>query len=454
MDDKSKEPSMTDLARLIRDLDDKLDNKVESVKSDLTKSINDQAAYFKKTIKDTIDEVVEPISKRQDVYEEKSDERFKKLEEKSDERYKNLEATVAGLTDLVKQSNSVKHMPNTISYTDFHAFPPLPPPTSSAPTPVSPSPRPASASAQGPPSISEPASSAIKDLIAEARTVIGIGPIDKSDIEHFGQADTEKGIRLAAIEALREELNIKEYEIADPDIASTFLPKGEPRIPRVYIKFHKQEHANLCLKLAKTLQNPDIKVFRYFPRQFQDRVRALENIAYPLRKSSTPPYKTEVVYTESDVQLLVCPKGQARYYPYHVTDLPPVDMAPTRSPPPGRQRQDRNNKRNRSDSSSPEVSRKSVRQTSPVISASEKGLDDSVPVLPTTATGLQAMNGSIDENVQTEPSCHPPTLALPTVNPALDLGDFIDNQVVSPMTGRVKFRFDGPVNMRRQSLNY
>ena len=83
---------MSDLARMIEALDDKLDNKVESVKSDLTKSINDQADHFKKTLKDTIDEVVEPIGKRQDEYEEKSDQRFARLE-----------ASVSNLTDLITQ---------------------------------------------------------------------------------------------------------------------------------------------------------------------------------------------------------------------------------------------------------------------------------------------------------------------------------------------------------------
>ena len=438
MSDKSKEPSMSDLARMIEALDDKLDNKVESVKSDLTKSINDQADHFKKTLKNTIDEVVEPIGKRQDEYEDKSDQRFARLE-----------ASVANLTDLITQPKAANHLPHTLSCEEPHAFPPLPPPAGSVRPPTSPFLRPPPTTpGQGPPNTSDTigTNSAITELIAEARTVIGIGPIDKSDIDYFGQGDSEKGIRLAAIEALREELNIKEYEIADPDIASTFLPKGAPRIPRVYIKFHKLEHANLCLKLAKTLQNPDIKVFRYFPRQFQDRVRALEDVAYPLRKTSNPPYKTEVVYTDSDVQLLVCPKGQARYYPYYVSDLPPFDMTPTRSPPPGRQRHDRHNKRNRSDSSSPDISRKSVRQISPMKPASVNDLDSSVSVHPTTAAALK-------ENVQTEPSSHPPTLPLPIVNPALDLGDFIDNQVVSPMTGKVRFNFDQPINKRRQSLN-
>ena len=113
--------------------------------------------------------------------------------------------------------------------------------------------------------------------------------------DKFGDIEPEEAIRLAAIEALRLELNVRESEISEDDIANTFLPVRPTKVPRVYIRFHKQEHADLCLRLAKSLRDSDVKIFRYFPRQFQARVRALENAAYTLRKTSVPKYKTEVV---------------------------------------------------------------------------------------------------------------------------------------------------------------
>jgi hypothetical protein len=164
-------------------------------------------------------------------------------------------------------------------------------------------------------------------------------------------------------------LNIKEHEVKDGDIASTFLLSNPSlKIPRVYIRFYKQEHADLCPKLAKGLKNPKIKVFRYFPRQLKARVMALEEVAYPLRKTSNPGYKTEVVYSHNDVQLLICPRGQARYYPHCVANLPPIDMGPVRSPPPGRPRH--NKRKNRSDSTSPIGVTKSSRRMSPTKHAS------------------------------------------------------------------------------------
>ena len=77
------------------------------------------------------------------------------------------------------------------------------------------------------------------------------------------------------------------------------------------------------------------KIVRYYPRQFYDRAMALEKIAYRLRNSD-PPLKTAIEYTENDIVLFSSPRGQTDYKLVHVGDLPPVDLAPLRSPPVGR----------------------------------------------------------------------------------------------------------------------
>ena len=398
--------SLTDIAKMLSDMNKKLDSDIEGVKTELGKSISDQANNIELSMKRTMDEAMIPITKRQDEYEAKSDERFKHLEAKSDERIKNLEETVANLSELVKgNSNDNPKQPST-------AAPPAP---AYHPLDV---PHPVSLPNTVPDQVSNQSNSAIMELIAESRRIVGIGPVQSSDFEYFGKANHEENVRLAAIEALRFELNIKEHEIKDTDIASTFLPQISPKIPRVYIKFYKQEHADLCFRAAKGLKDPTIKVFRYFPRQFQARVKALEEVAFHLRKTSDPKYKTEVVYTNTDVQLLICPRGQSRYYPHTVHYLPPVDMAPARSPPPGRQRH--NNKRIRSDDMSPQSSKKSSRQDSPTCPSSNKTLDTSPLACP-----------------------RPPILNTQ------DLGSCSSMEVISPLTGKVSFDFRQPVNLRR-----
>ena len=460
--------TLSDIAKMLEKMDKKLDDKVDSVKSELHKTILDQGTTIDASIKRSIDQAVGPLTKRMDEYEIKSDDRVSKLE-----------STVASLSEIVRggskaSSRNEVQTPQPLLQQTVH-----PPPVHHSVAPAyTPGPLPSMSS----PLPSTGTSTAITDIIAEARTVIGLGPILPSDFEYFNQSDPEVAIRLAALEALRMELNIKESEIEDSDIASTFLPKFSPKIPRVYLKFHKQEHADLCLRVAKSLTNPEIKVFRYFPRQFQARVRALEEVAYQLRKASEPMYKTEVVYTQSDVQLLICPRGQSRYYPHHVPDLPPIDMRPDRSPPPGRQR---HLKRQRSENSPPQ-NNKSTRHMSPnsqgpdsqqmrdnlgnteqggesnigsanVREGGNTGDNDTGEEGSTGSAGLNwCEEGDETENIE-EPNNTAVSRKAPSPLPPLpnfqDLGSYSSIQVISPATGKVSFDFQEPVNLRRQSLN-
>ena len=448
MDSKENpaEPSLSDVVKLLQNMDKTLNSKVDSVKSDLEKSISDQATNIEQTLKRSIDEAILPISKRQDEFENKSDERFKELDIKNNERFKKLEETMASLCD----SRDGKNIPRNREPTPT---PPMsfPPPAQSYQAVLSSLPRAPCPASDTP----TEHSAAIADLITDARRVIGIGPIYQSHLEQFGQIEQDQAIRLAAIEALRYELNIKENEVADNDIENTFLPARAPKFPRVYIRFYKQEHADLCLRIAKTLKNRDTKVFRYFPRQFQARVRALEEVAYPMRKETSPGYKTEVVFTTNDVQLLVCPRGLTRYQPHHVPDLPPIDMTPFRSPPPGRP----SHKRIRSDTPSPEISAKSSRLKSPEIDQHPDHVKDHVdanldkapaplPLLPTHGEIGQHptdVQEHADINLDSVP---PPIPTLP------DLGGYSSMEVFSPRTGKAFFNLNEPVNLRRQTGNF
>ena len=430
------EPSLSDIMRSLSNIDKKIENEVSSLRTDLGKSMSDQVTTLENSLKRSIDDAILPIAKRQDELEVKSDERFIK----SDERVKKLEDTVQGLTNTLNEviatkstttnySSSTTHTrsawPQT--YAEASRFPPPPSdPTSFSNTDTT-----------------SGDSSAISELIGEARRVIGIGPVSQIDIDYFSRDNPEDAVELAAIEALRCDLNIKEYEIKNEDIENTFLPPKATKVPRVYVRFFKQEHADLCLKAAKSLKNSETKVFRYFPRQFQSRVRALEEVAYTMRKQQDPGYKTEVVFTATDVQLLVCPRGLTRYQPHHVPHLPPVDMAPVRSPPPVRQR----HKRNRSGTPSPEAPSKSTRYQPPT--PPNKGSVD--------CTVEQSDKDKNPEITRVDPV--PANLSLPDKTPqpltALpDLGGVASMEVISPRTGRVSFNFQDPVNLRRQSLNF
>ena len=419
------EPSLSDIMRSLSNIDKKIEKEVNSIKNDLGKSISDQVNTLENSLKRSIDDAVAPIAKRQDELELKSDERFKKLEDTVQNLSKCYDEVIAATkSSTTDPSFSTPHPSPAWPQTYAEATRFLPPSDSACPASVS-----NTVSATGD-------SSAIADLIEAARKVIGIGPVFQSDFDHFSRDNPDDAVRLAAIEALRCDLNIKEEEIKDDDIENTFLPPKATKVPRVYVRFFKQEHADLCLRAAKTLKNSETKVFRYFPRQFQARVRALEEVAYPMRKQQDPGYKTEVVYTATDVQLLVCPRGLTRYQPYHVTHLPPIDMAPIRSPPPGRPR----HKRNRSGTPSPEAPSKSTRYQPPT---------------PPNNESEDPPHGQSDKHPDPDPvktsfpdKTPPPLSALP------DLGGVSSMEVTSPRTGRVSFNFQDPVNLRRQSGNF
>ena len=292
-----------------------------------------------KSVKSQIGCALQPVVERQEDFESKTDEKLIAIE-------KRLDAMLDSITNKPTSQ-----------------YPPLPP--SSAPSIFSAGPvlgpHPAPPQSQQTPPYSETELTSIKSIISHARTIVGLGPVTPTDIEGLGHDNPAKGLRLVALEILRMDLNIKEHEIAADDIAATFTPVGFPQPPRVYVRFYKQEHADLCLSVAKRLKNPEVKVCRYFPRQFIERYKALENEAYPLRyPRSVPGFKTEVVFKEDDIELLICPNGHFRYRPHPVHGLPPIDLAPVRSPPKGRQ-----NKRGRSDSNSPKLERKTGRFNSP-----------------------------------------------------------------------------------------
>ena len=443
MDSKEnpEEPSLSDVVKFLRNMDQTLNSKVDSVKSDLEKSISDQATNIEQSLRSSIDAAILPVTKRQEEFEIKQTKRQDEFEVKSDERIKKLEDTIASLCE----ARHGKAIPSTKGLTPVSC---IPPPQSyqavlSSLPPAPPCPATSNTTEHN---------AAVADLICDARRVIGIGPIYQSHLEQFGQVEHEEAVRLAAIEAMRYELNIKENEVKDIDIENTFLPVRAPKFPRVYIRFYKQEHADLCLRIAKTLKNRDTKVFRYFPRQFQARVRALEEVAYPMRKETNPGFKTEVVYTANDVQLLVCPRGLTRYQPHPVHDLPPIDMTPFRSPPPGRS----SHKRMRSGTASPEIIAKSSRLQSPEIDHHDQEhvnvnpgeIPQAIPV-PTNPGGTDQPPYHDQEHVDGNPGKVPPPLPI-----LPDLGGYSSMEVISPRTGKVFFNLNEPVNLRRQTGNF
>ena len=384
---------------------------VEKVTIAVTESVSDKIS---KTVDEKLGEMVAPINQRQDKFEARAEAQVAQIE--------SLQQQISDLTGLVKGQQPLSNVQ--------HVFPPLPQ-ANQAPL-------------HSPAAATLPvAKGAVNDtnndnrelitnIVKKSKRVIGLEPITPENIEKQKVEPGEDALVKAVIEYLRMELNVRDTEIAEKDIESVFLPAKSDRsnCTKVYVRFNSEEQSSLCLNLAKSLKDSDIKISRYFPKQFNARLAALGRVAYKLR-NSVPKFKTSIEYTDDDLVLLVCPQGKFSYQPYHVDHLPPIDLRPPRSPPVGRQKQ---NKRPRSASKSPVANEtKKDRKDSP-----EKENSD-------------ASKDIVEVDLETsDKQCSPTNLSL---RKNQDVGHFYNLQASSPMTGKVFFDLETAPS-RRQSLNF
>ena len=145
----------------------------------------------------------------------------------------------------------------------------------------------------------------IKDLVNEAKFIVGFGPITADYITNTAGGDRDQKVLNAALNFMRNKLGITEDEIKNEDILATFLP-DDTKIPRIYVQLVSHAHANFCLDLVRTLRNPELKVVKFIPKQFRARNRAIEAEAFILRKRTVPPFKTRIEYSDEDLVLTKC----------------------------------------------------------------------------------------------------------------------------------------------------
>jgi hypothetical protein len=298
-----------------------------------------------------MDEIFTSLLKKQESFEEKSDKKFSELENTLTDRQDNSEReNNEKFCDIQKQlSNISEKLADKASPTPFLPFPGSaavnPPPSFQPQQPPHPAllPIPTFASSQQQQimlpqqqqhsNLSDIAS--IKEIVDDASTILGFGPISAEDIEDADGDNPEEKILSAAIDYLRNEIAVKEEEINDSDILKVF-PASDPDLQRIYVKFSNKEQAALCLDLTRRLRKPELKVVLYIPRQLRQRFMAIKNEEYRLRKMTEPKHKTRIQYSDSDLVLHVCPLGHYRYVYHPIPDLPPADLAPVRTHPQGR----------------------------------------------------------------------------------------------------------------------
>ena len=335
----------------------------ESVTKSVTESLSAQMKESFDNFNTTQSSLLNNLIKAHEAFEVKTDKKFSNLMNRQDrmEEHNNAE-----LSEMRKEMSQLKAVVNSQSQRESPSLP-APPNPSSLPFPSF-----ANIAAQKP--VSHPRTQeitgdleAIKKIVSNARTILGIGPITAKDIENASGTSPPDKLCQAAIEFLREEIGVRENEVSDEDIIETFAADN-PDLHRVYVKFRNFEQAELCLNLTRKLRKPELNVVLYIPKEMKERFSALKNEDYRLRKQTIPKRRTRIEYSETDLVLYICPVGHFRFLQHCVPDLPPVNLGPDRTPPPGRK-----SKRPRSDNSPPEANDKKKERAEAGTVANEGG---------------------------------------------------------------------------------
>ena len=175
----------------------------------------------------------------------------------------------------------------------------------------------------------------IKKIVKHARRVIGLHPIDQSDIRRIGRMNNtteEEEIKILAVkEFLKYEMKIPNRTIDEmlTKVSKIWIPVHQ-EWDRLYVEFQEDIYVRQCYTYARNLKK-DIRLITYVPKEFRERNRAIEQHAYQLRHGEDE-YKTRVQFGMNDIELRVRKPDQRSWTMVKFELLPPVDINPPPSP--------------------------------------------------------------------------------------------------------------------------
>ena len=237
------------------------------------------------------------------------------------------------------------------------------------------------------------------DLLNLGRRTVSLHPLQPKDCDlemKRGAKDQNEARLWAAQTYLRYEMNIKSHILATFTIEDIFVLSEN--YDTMFITFSSVTEANTVFSYTKNMRR-EAKVGIFVPKEWQDRFKALNTIAYGYRNPTgdQPKYNTRIKWGHSDLVLYRKDPGTKYWTALTITTvLPAVDLAavvqPRMSPAPGRQARE-TSKRTRSDSygsdsaTSPKIDRSRSRS---VRSRSESAQNNSHPQPPAAAESQQA----------------------------------------------------------------
>ena len=174
------------------------------------------------------------------------------------------------------------------------------------------------------------------------RRVIGFSPIESRmldiQIQSYGAKNLEEAMLMEIKSYLKCEMKVRPSEIDTLDIVRIFPPAKE-HWNVLYVEFGSELQVEKLMTFTRGMVVH--RVLRWFPKEMYARYRAVESIAYDIRKTLNK--KTRVKLGRNDIELSVRELGSKYWRRQPLPDnLPEIDIEPTSrssliaSPPPGR----------------------------------------------------------------------------------------------------------------------
>ena len=185
----------------------------------------------------------------------------------------------------------------------------------------------------------------MEEICGAGRRVVGFTPIEprmlELQIQSFGARNQDEAMLMEIKSYLKCEMKVEPSEIEKLDIVRILHP-AKDNWNVLYVEFGNEYQVDKLFSYTRGMAKQDHRVVRWYPRQMYDRYRAVESIAYEIRKKLS--HKTRVKIGRNDIELSTRETGSAVWKRQALPDnLPKFDLdsfsgpaTSSSSPPPGR----------------------------------------------------------------------------------------------------------------------
>ena len=151
-----------------------------------------------------------------------------------------------------------------------------------------------------------------EELCASARKVLGFSPIEPRmldlQIHSYGAKDIEEAKMMEVKNYLKCELKMRPSEIENLSFVRIFPPaKADWKV--LYVEFASDTQVDKVISHTRNMDKQDHRVVRWYPWQMYNRFRAVESLAYDLRKVHHK--KTRVKTGKDDIELFSKDSGSS-----------------------------------------------------------------------------------------------------------------------------------------------